>query len=197
MIFEKVVAEGLAHNSYLVGSGGEAAVIDPRRDVDVYLALAREHDLRITHVIETHRNEDYVAGSLELARATGCQVHHGAKLDFRYGNPVREGDSLRVGTLDLRVLETPGHTEESISVVLLDTEVSGSPLMVFTGDALFAGEVGRTDFYPGRKEEVAAELHDSLHRKILLVDGEVAFVDSTSESSESASISVSVSGRST
>jgi hydroxyacylglutathione hydrolase len=172
MIFEKIVSEGLAHNSYLVGSGSEAAVIDPRRDIDVYLELARTHDLRITYAFETHRNEDYVIGSLELARATGCGIHHGAKLDFRYGNPVREGDSFRVGTLDIRVLETPGHTEESISLVLLDTGVSGSPLMVFTGDALFAGDVGRTDFYPARMEQVAGELHDSLHRKILpLGDG--------------------------
>jgi hydroxyacylglutathione hydrolase len=172
MIFEKVVSEGLAHNSYLVGSGGEAAVIDPRRDFDVYLEIARRNELRITHAFETHRNEDYVIGSGDLARATGCEIHHGARLDFRYGKPVREGDSFRVGTLDLRVLETPGHTEESISIVLLDTEVSGMPLMVFTGDALFAGEVGRTDLYPGRKEEVAGELHDSLHRKILpLGDG--------------------------
>jgi hydroxyacylglutathione hydrolase len=172
MIFEKLVSEGLAHNSYLVGSGGEAAVIDPRRDIDIYLELARRYDIRITHVFETHRNEDYVIGSLELARVTGCEIHHGAKLDFRYGHPVREGDSIRVGSLDLRVLETPGHTEESISIVLLDTGVSGSPLMVFTGDALFAGEVGRTDFYPSRREEVAAELFESLHRKILpLGDG--------------------------
>jgi hydroxyacylglutathione hydrolase len=172
MIFEKVVSEGLAHNSYLVGSGGEAAVIDPRRDIDSYLDIGRRNDLRITHAFETHRNEDYVIGSLELSRATGCEIHHGAGLDFRYGKPVREGDSFRVGTLDLRILETPGHTEESISIVLLDTEVSGTPLMVFTGDALFAGEVGRTDFYPDRREEVAGELHDSLHRKILpLGDG--------------------------
>jgi len=167
MIFEKVVSEGLAHNSYLVGSGGEAAIIDPRRDIEIYLKLARKNDLRITHVLETHRNEDYVIGSPELARVTGCEIHHGAGLDFRYGKPVHEGDSIRVGSLDLRILETPGHTEESISIVVSDTEVSGTPLMVFTGDALFAGEVGRTDFYPDRKEEVAGELHGSLHRKIL------------------------------
>jgi hydroxyacylglutathione hydrolase len=172
MIFEKVVSEGLAHNSYLVGSGGEAAVIDPRRDIDAYLEMARKNGLRLTHAFETHRNEDYVIGSLELARVTGCEIHHGAKLDFRYGKPVREGDSFRIGSLDLRVLETPGHTEESISIVLSDLEVSSTPLMVFTGDALFAGEVGRTDFYPHRKEQVAGELHDSLHRKILpLGDG--------------------------
>jgi len=172
MFFEKVVSAGLAHNSYLAGSGGEAAVIDPRRDTGIYLELARRNDLRITHVFETHRNEDYLIGSLELARVTGCEIHHGAKMDFRYGSPVREGERFRIGTLDLSILETPGHTEESISIVLSDTEVSATPLMVFTGDALFAGDVGRTDFYPDRKEEVAGELYDSLHRKILpLGDG--------------------------
>jgi hydroxyacylglutathione hydrolase len=172
MIFEKLVAEGLAHNSYLVGSGDEAAVIDPRRDTEAYLEIARREGLRITHAFETHRNEDYVTGSLELARVTGCEIHHGANMDFLFGRPVREGESFRVGGLDLRILETPGHTEESISIVLSDNEISGTPLMVFTGDALFAGEVGRTDFYPDRREEVAGELHDSLHRKILpLGDG--------------------------
>ncbi len=172
MIFEKFVSAGLAHNSYLAGSEGEAAVIDPRRDVEIYLELAARSNLHITHVFETHRNEDYVIGSLELSRATGCEIHHGSRLGFRYGSPTREGDGFRVGNLDIRVLETPGHTEESLSLVLADTEVSGSPLMVFTGDALFAGEVGRTDFYPDRKEEVAGELYDSLHRKILpLGDG--------------------------
>ncbi|HXW99357.1 MAG TPA: MBL fold metallo-hydrolase, partial [Methanomicrobiales archaeon] len=83
MIFEKLVARGLAQNSYLVGSDGEAAVIDPRRDIDAYLDLARENGLRITHAFETHRNEDYVIGSVDLARATGCEIHHGAKMDFR------------------------------------------------------------------------------------------------------------------
>jgi hydroxyacylglutathione hydrolase len=172
MIFEKVVSDGLAHHSYLAGSGDEAAVIDPRRDIGIYLEIARENDLRITHIFETHRNEDYLIGSLELERITGCEIHHGAKMDFMYGRPVREGDSFRVGSLDLRILETPGHTEESTSIVLSDTDVSSTPLMVFTGDALFAGEVGRTDFYPDRKEEVAGELYDSLHDKILpLGDG--------------------------
>ena len=172
MIFEKLVAPGLAQNSYLVGSEGEAAVIDPRRDIDAYLGFARENGLRITRVFETHRNEDYVIGSPDLARATGCEIHHGARMDFRFGKPVKDGDRFRVGSLELLVLETPGHTEESISLVLADTEVSGLPLMVFTGDALFAGEVGRTDFYPDRKEEVAGELYDSLHEKILpLGDG--------------------------
>jgi len=174
MIFEKVVSVGLAQNSYLVGSEGFAAVIDPRRDIDVFLDLAREKELRITHVFETHRNEDYLVGSLELARVTGCEIHHGSRLAFGYGKPVGEGDRFRVGSLDLGILETPGHTEESISLVLSDTDVSGLPLMVFSGDALFAGEVGRTDFYPDRREEVAGELFDSLHRKILpLGDGVV------------------------
>jgi hydroxyacylglutathione hydrolase len=172
MILERITSEGIAHHSYLVGSGSEAAVIDPRRDIGVYLEIAGRNDLRITRVFETHRNEDYVIGSPELARATGATVHHGAALPFAYGEPVRDGDRFRVGSLEFRVLETPGHTEESISLALSEAGSPDRALAVFSGDALFAGDTGRTDFFPGREEEMAGKLHDSLHRKILpLGDG--------------------------
>ncbi len=167
MILEKVRSEGLSHLSYLVGHKGEAVVIDPRRDVQVYLDLARQHGLRILHVFETHRNEDYVIGSQEIARRTGATVHHGAALDFEYGSPVREGDSFEIGDLRIDVLETPGHTYESISLVLTDTATGDEPVGVFTGDALFVGDVGRTDFFPDRREEVAGLLYDSIHDKLL------------------------------
>jgi len=169
MILERITSEGIAHHSYLVGSGSVAAVIDPRRDIGVYLEIAGRNDLRITRVFETHRNEDYVIGSLELVRATGATVHHGAALPFAYGEPVRDGDRFRVGSLELRVLETPGHTEESISLALSEAGSPDRALAVFTGDALFAGDTGRTDFFPGREAEMAGKLHDSLHRKILLL----------------------------
>jgi hydroxyacylglutathione hydrolase len=172
MIIERIVSEGLAHNSYLVGAGGAAAVIDPRRDIGVYLDVARRNGLAITHIVETHRNEDYCVGSIELAEKTGAQVLHGAQMDFAYGVPVRDGDGFTIGPLRLGVLETPGHTEESISLVLTDTRVSRDPFLVFTGDALFAGDVGRTDFFPDRLAEMAGKLHDSLWKKILpLGDG--------------------------
>ena len=171
MIFEKVVSEGLAHNSYLVGSAGEAAVIDPRRDCDIYLEKSQTHNVKITHIFETHRNEDYVIGSVELSQMTGAEIYHGSHLDFTYGNPVREGDTFKVGTLKLQVLETPGHTDESISVTLSDTEVADTVYMVFTGDALFAGDVGRTDMY-GKDEtaRLSENLYESLQKLLSLGD---------------------------
>jgi hydroxyacylglutathione hydrolase len=173
MILERITSEGIAHHSYLVGSGGEAIVIDPRRDIGVYLEMAGRNDLRLIRVFETHRNEDYVIGSLELAAATGATVHHGVALPFAYGEPVRDGDRFRVGSLEIRVLETPGHTEESISLVLAEADIPDRALAVFTGDALFAGDTGRTDFFPGREDEMAGKLHDSLHRKILPLGDDV------------------------
>ncbi|MFW5735696.1 MAG: MBL fold metallo-hydrolase, partial [Oceanidesulfovibrio sp.] len=167
MFVESVKSEGLAHISYVVGHDGMAVVIDPRRDCDIYLDIAEKHGAAITHIFETHRNEDYVIGSQELARLTGASIHHGAATDFAYGNAVREGDIFNVGALELMVLETPGHTFDSISLVLRDTNAGSAPLGVFTGDALFIGDVGRTDFFPDRKEEVAGLLHDSIFNKLL------------------------------
>jgi len=174
MIFEKVKSEIIAHNSYFVGSGNEAAVIDPRRDCDVYLELADKHNVKITHIFETHRNEDYVIGSLELANVVGAEIHHGTQLDFSYGNGVKEGDRFEVGMLELEILETPGHTDESISITLKDKESSNEVYMVFTGDTLFAGDVGRTDLYgEAERERLSANLYDSLSKKILPLGGEV------------------------
>ncbi|MFO8132818.1 MAG: MBL fold metallo-hydrolase [Thermoplasmatota archaeon] len=168
MLFERIVSPGLAHNSYILGSRDSAAVIDPRRDAWTYGEVARRNHMRITHIFETHRNEDYVIGSLELADITDADVYHGAALDFDYGVPVEEGDTFSLGTLRLDVLETPGHTDESISIVVTNTAVSSEPYMVFTGDALFAGDVGRTDLYGSdERERLATALHDSLHGKLL------------------------------
>jgi len=171
--FERIVAEGLAHNSYIIGSGGVAAVIDPRRDCNLYLGLADRHDAVITHIFETHRNEDYVTGAPELTHRCGAQIYHGSRMDFAYGNKVHEGDRFRLGTLELSVLETPGHTEESITLVVTDAEVSREPYMVFSGDTLFSGDIARTDFFgPEKKAEMAEKIYDSISRKILpLGDG--------------------------
>ncbi len=173
MWFERIVAEGLAHNSYVIGSGGKAGVIDPRRDCEIYVDLANRHDAVITHIFETHRNEDYVSGGLELAHQCNAQIYHGPRMDFAYGNHVREGDRFTLGTLELSVLETPGHTEESLTFVLKDTEVPHEPYMVFSGDTLFAGDIARTDFFgPERKAEMAEKIYASIARKILpLGDG--------------------------
>ncbi|MDY0149464.1 MAG: rhodanese-like domain-containing protein, partial [Kiritimatiellia bacterium] len=121
----------------------------------------------IRHIFETHRNEDYVIGSLDLARRTGATIHHGQAMDFAYGEPVTDGDSFEIGSLQLCVLETPGHTLESISLVIVDRSTGETPVGVFTGDALFVGDVGRTDFFPDRAREVAGMLYDSIFEKIL------------------------------
>ena len=167
MILEKIKSDGLAHLSYILGDGAEAIVIDPRRDCDVYLDLAAREGMRITHIFETHRNEDYAVGSLDLARLSGAVIHHGAAMAFAYGESTREGDTFDVGDLHLRVLETPGHTMESISLVVTDSNYGDTPVGVFTGDALFVGDVGRTDFFPDRAREVAGMLYDSIFNKLL------------------------------
>ena len=167
MFLSQIKAEGLAHLSYIIGSKNCAAVIDPRRDRDIYLEIAREKSVNITHIFETHRNEDYVIGSTPLSEKTGANIYHGSNLDFKYGNPVKEGDEFEIGNLKLKILETPGHTFESISIAIYDTEFGQSAVGVFTGDALFIGDVGRTDFFPDQAERVAGMLYDSIFNKIL------------------------------
>jgi hydroxyacylglutathione hydrolase len=167
LIFQMIKSDGIAHHSYFIGSGGKAVVIDPRRDVDIYLDLAQENDLQISHIFETHRNEDYIIGSLEIQKASGGEIYHGSDFDFAYGNPVKENDKFQLGSVELEVLETPGHTKESISLVLRDLSVSSAAQMVFTGDVIFAGETGRIDFYGIQNRPLMAELlYDSLFTKI-------------------------------
>lgn len=167
MFLEKVKSEGLSHLSYVIGDGGYAAVIDPRRDCQVYLDLAYKNGAQIKYIFETHRNEDYIIGSPELAQMTGAEIYHGRELPFAFGQAVDEGDAFEFGKVRLKVLKTPGHTYESISLVLYDTGSGAHPLGVFTGDALFIGDVGRTDFFPDRLEETARLLYESIFEKLL------------------------------
>lgn len=172
MLVKTVTSEGIAHNSYLVGSGNAACVIDPRRDHGLYVREAALQGMKIEYVFETHRNEDYVSGSAALAAATGAKVFHAdAALDYRYGEAASDGDEWTLGGLKIRAIHTPGHTEGSMSYIL--QEKSGEAVMVFTGDALFAGDVGRVDFLGmDRAKEMAALLYDSIFQKILpLGDG--------------------------
>ncbi|MDD1678373.1 MAG: MBL fold metallo-hydrolase [Methanomicrobiales archaeon] len=176
MILKKITSEGLSHHSYVIGSESEVAIIDPRRDIDCYLDLLRTENLTLKYIFETHKNEDYVIGSLDLARITGAEICHGANYGFDYGKGVADEEVFSVGSLELEIRETPGHTVESISLVLRDRSVSDAPMAIFTGDALFAGDVGRTDFYPERMEEMAAALYDSLWNIIMaLGDGVVVY----------------------
>jgi hydroxyacylglutathione hydrolase len=173
MIFERVKSEGLAHISYFVGSGNEAIVIDPRRDCQVYIDIAQREGMKIKNIFETHRNEDYVIGSLELALYTGAKIYHGSGLDFKYGEPLKDDQEFYFGKLKLTSIHTPGHTDESMSYALADPSAGKKPVMVFTGDALFVGDVGRTDLYgPEKAPRMAENLYSSVFNKILpLGDG--------------------------
>ncbi|OLF37132.1 MULTISPECIES: MBL fold metallo-hydrolase [unclassified Psychrobacter] len=177
MLLEKIKTPGLSHLSYLVGSDGKAAVIDPRRDCDIYVEKARAAGLKITHIFETHRNEDLVSGAPTLAKLTGATVLHGPNPEKpnTYAQTTHENDCFAIGQLEIRVLETPGHTDDHISFALFDTAYPEKAVGVFTGDALFVGDVGRTDFYPNRRKEVAGLLYDSLQKILALGDQAIIY----------------------
>ncbi|MBK5256979.1 MAG: MBL fold metallo-hydrolase [Vicinamibacteria bacterium] len=167
----------LAQASYLLGSEGEAAVVDPRRDIDIYIDEAKASGLSIRYVIETHLHADFVSGHRELAERTGAIVliSHRAAATFAH-QAVKDGDIVRVGALSLAFLETPGHTPESISVLVTDTKVSSQPQMVLTGDTLFIGDVGRPDLLGSKgltAEHMAGVLYDSLQAKLLPLPDDV------------------------
>ncbi len=173
-----VKSEGLAHNSYMVLDDGEAAVFDPRRDCQVYLNLARKNCAEIRYIFETHRNEDYVVGSSELQNLSKAEICHSKRLAFKYGqHNLEDGETLKFGNLKVKALSTPGHTDESLCYTVSDLLKSADPLMVFTGDTLFVGSVGRTDLQGKTKQPAQAEkLYESLHEKLLrLGDGVLVY----------------------
>ena len=171
MYFKQFYLGCLAHASYLVGSEAEAAVVDPRRDVDEYLDEARRQGLAIRWVIETHLHADFVSGHRELAERCGAEIVFGAAAEAALPHrAVRDGDELRLGALRLRFLETPGHTPEGISILVFDPEAATQPRLVLTGDTLFIGDVGRPDLAGSKgwsPEQMAGALYDSLHGKLL------------------------------
>lgn len=177
MFVEKIKTPGLAHLSYIIGAEGQAIVIDPRLDCEIYIEKAAAQGCRISHILETHRNEDLVTGSAALAELTGAQVFHGphAADDVVYADIMVEGDVISVGSLKIKAIETPGHTFDSMSYAVYDTEFGDSAVAVFTGDTLFVGDVGRTDFYPDQVEKVAGLLYDSLQKLIELGDQAIIY----------------------
>src|SRR5689334_8852737 len=179
MYFHQFYLGCLAQASYMIGSDGEAAVVDPRRDVEVYLEEARARGLTIRHVIETHLHADFVSGHRELAERTGALIYFGARAGARFAHvPVHDGDSLSIGRVTLRFLETPGHTPESISIVVYDGENGengDTPEAILTGDTMFIGDVGRPDLLGAKisPKELAGQLYDSLHGKLLALPDSV------------------------
>jgi hydroxyacylglutathione hydrolase len=176
MYFEQFYLGCLAHASYLLGSEGEAVVVDPQRDVDLYLKAAEDHGLKIRHIFETHLHADFVSGHKELAARTGAKIYFGAKAGARFEHvAVHDGFELRFGKARITVLETPGHTPESICLLVTDDEKGPRPWAVLTGDTLFLGDVGRPDLSRTHTpEQLAGRLYDSLHSKLLTLPDEVA-----------------------
>jgi glyoxylase-like metal-dependent hydrolase (beta-lactamase superfamily II)/rhodanese-related sulfurtransferase len=177
MYFKQFYLGCLAQASYMIGSKGEAAVVDPRRDVEAYLEEAEREGFKIRHVIETHLHADFVSGHRELAARTGAKIYFGAKAQAKFDCvPVKEGDEILMGDVTLRFLETPGHTPESLSVLVIDREKSETPEAVLTGDTLFIGDVGRPDLLGSTMSaaELAGMLYDSLHGKLLKLPDPVA-----------------------
>jgi hydroxyacylglutathione hydrolase len=173
-MFKQFYLPCLAQASYLIASNGEAAIVDPRRDVDEYIDFAREHGLTIRYVIETHLHADFVSGHRELAERTGAEIVFGARAAATLPHrAVADGDVLHVGEIELRAIETPGHTPESVSWLIVE---NGVPTRVLTGDTLFIGDVGRPDLAGSRgftSEQMASMLYDSLHEKLLRLPDDV------------------------
>lgn len=177
MFFQHVYDKSLAQASYFIGcqAKGEAIVIDAQRDIDVYLEIAKQNNMKITHLAETHIHADYLCGSRELAAVTGAQMYlsdEGGE-DWQYQFPhvgLKHGDKINVGNLTLEVLHTPGHTPESISFLLTDHPATDKPVMVFTGDFVFVGDIGRPDLLEkaagliGTQEKGAKQMYQSIQR---------------------------------
>ena len=168
MKFKQFYLGCLAHASYYLGSENEAVIIDPQRDVQQYIDEATGNNQRIKYVIETHSHADFVSGHIELAEKTGAEIIYGQRANTQFPtHKVKDGDELNVGKINLKFLETPGHTPEGITIL---AQVEGEPLKMFTGDTLFIGDVGRPDLIGSKgwtAEEMAGFLYDSLREKIL------------------------------
>lgn len=179
MYFEHFYLTCLAHASYMIGSNGVAAVVDPQRDVDIYLNAAEEQNLKIRYIFETHLHADFVSGHKELAARTGAKIYIGAQANATFPHvALHDGFEVCVGQVRVRALETPGHTPEAVCFVITNEEKSstsessetktGQPWAVLTGDTLFIGDVGRPDLSRTHTpQQLAGLLYDSLHQKLM------------------------------
>lgn len=177
MYFQHVYDKTLAQASYFIGcqAKGEAIVIDAKRDIDTYLEIAKQNNMKITHIAETHIHADFLSGSRELAAVTGAKMYlsdeggEGWQYEFDHAD-LKHGDKITVGNLTLEVLHTPGHTPESISFLLTDNPATDKPVMVFTGDFVFVGDIGRPDLlekaagFTGTQEKGAKQMYESIKR---------------------------------
>jgi glyoxylase-like metal-dependent hydrolase (beta-lactamase superfamily II)/rhodanese-related sulfurtransferase len=167
MIVQQFFMGGLAHSSYLLGGQKTCAVIDPRRDIQVYLDTAKASGLKITHILETHLHADFVSGHLDLAQRTGAKIYAPKSGICEFDHiGLSEGDTFEIEDMEVKVLETPGHTPEHLCYVVMDHSRGEEPAAIFTGDTLFVGDVGRPDLFPGIARDLASKLFHSLHEKL-------------------------------
>lgn len=176
MMFRPFYYYDIGCAAYLLGCGtlGKCAVVDPRADdVDRYVAFAGTKKMRITHVIDTHVHADHRSGGAELARRTGARycLHEAVEVSVPF-SPVRDGEQIELGNTRLKVLHTPGHSPDSICLLVTDLKRGGDPWFVLTGDTLFVGAVGRPDL-PGHARENAGQLYSSIHEKLLTLPGDL------------------------
>ena len=173
MYLKRFFVEGLAHASYLFGAAGEAAVVDPKRDVDDYLADAEREGLRIVAIFNSHPHADFASGFRELAQRTGAKVYISHLAPAKYEHvAAKDGDRVKIGALEVELLETPGHSPDSLSFLVHE---GGRPIAIFTGDLLFVNDVGRPDLRDADEDPsaLAGKLYDSLHQKILTLPDDV------------------------
>lgn len=168
MLIKHFFINKIAHSSYILAGSEVCAVIDPQRDIDIYIDAAREMGVVITHILQTHLHADFVSGQMDLAEKTGAKIYvaKSAKCTFDHA-PLSEGDTIEIEDFVIKVLETPGHTPEHLSFVVVDNSRGDDPVCVLVGDTLFVGDVGRPDLFPDMAEELAGKLYHSLFDKIL------------------------------
>ncbi|MGA1839007.1 MAG: MBL fold metallo-hydrolase [bacterium] len=168
MIIHQFFIKGIAHSSYLIGGNKSCAVVDPRRDISIYMETAKSMGVKITHILETHLHADFISGHLDLAQQTGAQIYAPKSAGCKFNHiSLSEGDTFQIEDMSFKVLETSGHTPEHISYVVADKARGEEPVAVFCGDTLFVGDVGRPDLFPGKAQELASQLYDNLHNKLL------------------------------
>lgn len=170
MIIRQFFIPGIAHSSYLIGGTGSCLIVDPSRDTDRYIEAAAEEHVRIVGILETHLHADFISGHRDLAARTGAPIYMPAQADCTFPHiPVRQGSVITMDDIRIEVRETPGHTPEHVSYVLIHLSRSEEPVAVFCGDTLFVGDVGRPDLFPGKAHELASALFTSLHTQLMVL----------------------------
>jgi hydroxyacylglutathione hydrolase len=168
MLIKHFFINKIAHSAYILAGSEICAVIDPQRDIDVYIDEARELGVKITHILQTHLHADFVSGHMDLAEKTGAKIYGAKSAKYSFDHvALSEGDTIEIEDIVIKVLETPGHTPEHLCFVVVDTSRGEEPVCAFVGDTLFVGDVGRPDLFPDMADELADKLYHSLFDKIL------------------------------